>query len=144
MRGMIAVKYDRNCHAWHYRTRVSNRDGHMTKTTSTLDSTTTIVEWAPFKLREGVSEAEFLRASDVFQREFVSRQPGFLRRELLRGKDGQWVDLVIWKDQTSADAVMAAAMEHPACLQYFTFMPPFDTADPGAGVLHFARQREYP
>src|SRR5688500_8767455 len=110
----------------------------MTRTTAgTARAGDLVVEWAPFRLRAGVDEAEFLRASDEFQETFVRRQRGFVRRELLKGTDGQWVDLVVWADQAAADAVMPAAMEEPACHMYFQYMPPFDRNDPGAGVLRF-------
>jgi len=47
------------------------------------------LEWAPFSLKEGVSEAEILKASENLQTEFLCQQKGFIRRELLRGADNQ-------------------------------------------------------
>jgi hypothetical protein len=104
---------------------------------------TPCIEWAPFRLKPGVSEEALLHASGALQRDFVARQPGFVRRELLRGPGGQWVDLVVWKSRESALAIMDAVAASPACHAYFALMDGADHADPGAGVTHFERVREY-
>jgi hypothetical protein len=109
----------------------------------TPDSTGPVVEWAPFRLLAGVSEQELLAASETLQRDFVARQRGFIRRELLRGADGAWVDLVHWEDQAAALAVFTAAMESPVCARYFKLMVTSEAADPAANVLHLHRVREY-
>ena len=101
-----------------------------------------VIEWAPFRLADGVSEPALLVASERLQREFVARQRGFIRRELLRGANGEWVDLVHWTDREAADAVFAAAMESPVCAEYFKLMVTPE-GDPGASVLHLHRVREY-
>ena len=49
---------------------------------------TPITVLAPIKLATGKTEADLLAASDRFQEEFVSNQPGVLRRELVR--KGSW------------------------------------------------------
>jgi hypothetical protein len=100
-----------------------------------------VVEWAPFRLASGATETDLLEASDRFQRDFLKHQPGFLRRELLRGRGAEWVDLVLWRDQASADAIMAAAITSPHCAGYFQVMEPVE--DPAANVLHFSRRRLY-
>ena len=102
-----------------------------------------VIEWAPFRLVEGVTEQELLAASEKLQRDFVARQRGFIRRELLRGPTGEWADLVYWADEAAAHAVFAAAMESPVCAEYFRLMVIPDVNDPGAGVQHLRRIREY-
>ncbi|HKH92206.1 MAG TPA: hypothetical protein VKA54_10390 [Gemmatimonadaceae bacterium] len=102
-----------------------------------------VVEWAPFRVVDGVTEQAVLAASDSLQRDFLARQRGFVRRELLRGPDGQWVDLVHWEDEAAAHAVFTAAMESPVCAEYFKLMVMPEGADPAAGVLHLHRVREY-
>lgn len=94
------------------------------------------IEWAPFRTREGVSEDALLQASLALQDSFLSHQPGFRRRELLRGaSDRDWVDLVVWKDRASADRAMLNAAQSPACKTYFQLMEEADAGDPAAGVL---------
>jgi hypothetical protein len=109
---------------------------------SELHVTGAVIEWAPFRLAPGVTESALLEASERFQRDFLAGQPGFLRRELLRGRDGQWIDLVLWQDQASADAIMAAATSSPHCAAYFEVMD-MSGVDPAAGVSHFSRLRHY-
>lgn len=99
-----------------------------------------IIEWASFRLADGRSEADLIAASDTFQEAFLQRQPGFLRRELLRTPDG-YADLVHWRSEAEADAVMKVAMESPACLAYFAVMAA--VADPAAGVSHHRSLRQY-
>jgi hypothetical protein len=102
-----------------------------------------IIEWAPFRLKEGVTEAELLSRSEALQSEFLAHQDGFVRRELVRGRDGGWVDLVYWRDEAAAESVMRTAMESPTCHRYFALMDGADHADPGAGVLHFGILKSY-
>ena len=104
---------------------------------------TVVIEWAPFRLADGVSESDLLRASDDLQAGFLANQPGFLRRDLLRGSDGQWVDLIYWADAASADRIMQIAMESRACLAYFRLMAGADGPDLAAGVLHYRRLKAY-
>lgn len=101
------------------------------------------IEYAPFRLKPGVSEETLLAASHALQQDFVARQPGFVRRDLLRGPDGQWVDLVEWQSREAALAIMDAVAASPACHAYFALMEGADHADPGSGVTHFERVRQY-
>lgn len=102
-----------------------------------------VIELAPFAVKPGVTEAQVLEASEVLQRDFLAGQPGFVRRDLLRGDDGRWLDLVYWRDAASAEAVMAAAAASPVCHTYFGLMVGADQDDPAAGVSHFALKRRY-
>jgi hypothetical protein len=102
-----------------------------------------VIEWAPFKLAPGVTEEELAAASRDLQQKFLATQRGFLRRELLRGKNGDWVDLLHWADQAAADDAMKAAGESAICLAYFHLMAGADSQEAGNGVLHFARVASY-
>jgi hypothetical protein len=64
-----------------------------------------VIEWAPFTLVEGIDEAKLLQASQALQADFLSQQKGFLRRELLKGKDNAWVDLIYWESPEAAEQV---------------------------------------
>ncbi|MCU0647382.1 MAG: hypothetical protein MUF00_05275 [Gemmatimonadaceae bacterium] len=107
---------------------------HHTPTAPSLppDVPTALVEWAPFRLADGVTESELVAASDRLHHDVLRHQPGFLRRELLRGEDGQWADLVFWADRAAADNVMALAAQHPAFAAYFACMQ--------HATLHFAQR----
>jgi hypothetical protein len=112
-------------------------------TKNATDGRGPVVEWAPFRLADGVTEHELLAASETLQREFVARQRGFIHRELLRGANGQWADLVHWEDEEAAHAVFAAAMDSPVCADYFKLMVIPEGSDPATSVLHLHRVREY-
>jgi hypothetical protein len=101
------------------------------------------IEWAPFRLAEGVDETRLLAASDVLQREFVSQQPGFIRRELLKGQGDQWVDIIYWESRTAAEEASRNAMNSPICHTYFALMVGVDNDDPAAGVSHFEQVQIY-
>jgi hypothetical protein len=98
-----------------------------------------IVEWSEFKLATGVSEDTMLRAADSVHDNFLRKQPGFVRWELLRGKDGKWVNLLYWKNQASVDQAMPKVEKSPACSAYFKCM-----ADSAETVPFFHRVKAYP
>jgi len=49
---------------------------------------------APIKLAAGKTEADLLMASATFEKEFVSKQTGVVRRELVRKSDNEYIDIV--------------------------------------------------
>lgn len=102
-----------------------------------------VIEWAPFRLVAGVTDDQLMAASQELQDVFLARQPGFVRRDLLRGRDGEWVDLVEWTDRASAEAVAKAAAQSPVCLAYFRLMVGGNDLDPASGVSHFDRVAGY-
>ena len=60
-----------------------------------------IVVWT-FRLKDGVSEEEFLVANERMQTEFVYQQPGSVRRTTARGADGEWLVIGLWGSQEEA------------------------------------------
>jgi hypothetical protein len=102
-----------------------------------------VVEWAPFRVKPGVDDQTLLERSAQLQEDFLRHQPGFVRRELLKGKDDEWVDLVYWADEESAHAIMSAVADSPVCHAYFALMVGAETMDAGAGVSHFRQIRTY-
>jgi len=99
----------------------------------------TVVEWAPFELAPGADAAQFLAASQALQSEFLSRQTGFIRRELLKGGDNRWVDLVYWQNEAAAQRAMQNVASSSACQRYFQLMANAD----GASVALFFRLQSY-
>jgi hypothetical protein len=100
------------------------------------------IEWAPFTLAAGVDETTLLAASDALQREFVSQQRGFIRRELLKGQANQWVDFVYWDSLSAAGEASRNAMNSPVCHTYFALMVG-DDADLAAAISHFEQVQIY-
>ncbi|WP_094227436.1 hypothetical protein [Methanolobus psychrotolerans] len=77
-----------------------------------------VVEFVQFRLLEGVNEREFLAASNIMMKEFVSLD-GFIDRELLKKDDGGWADLLHWKSMDAAIKAAEDALKLPMCLEYF-------------------------
>src|SRR5262245_64462075 len=113
----------------------TERDTRATRTTYTI-------EWAPYRLAKGVDETRLLAASEVLQREFVSQQRGFIRRELLKGQASPWVDLVYWDSLSAAEEAARNAMNSPVCQTYFALMVAEDAALATA-VSHFEQIQIY-
>jgi hypothetical protein len=101
------------------------------------------IEWAPFALAEGVDEATLLAASEAMERDFLSRQPGFLRRELLRGASGQWVDIIHWESRVAVEEAMRVAQASPACQRYFTLMAVDAQSSPNGGISLFDQVQRF-
>lgn len=102
-----------------------------------------VIEWAPFTVRAGVTEEMMLAASEQLQRDFLERQPGFLRRELVRSDRGQWTDLVYWESREAVEQAMLAVADSGVCQRYFALMAGADHADPGGGVTIFEVRASY-
>lgn len=97
------------------------------------------IEWAPFQLAEGVDEATLLAASERLQQEFLGKQDGFIRRDLIRVSEGQWADIVYWDSRNAAELAARNVGESPVCLRYFELM----VVDDGASVSHFEVAKTY-
>ena len=102
----------------------------------------TIIEWAPIRLAEGKTEQDLLAASKAFQQDFLASQPGFVRRELVH-KDGRdYVDIVHWRSEADAKAIMDKMESSAACAVYFSVMD-MGGGDPNGGGAHFASLAVY-
>jgi len=84
--------------------------------------TTPITVLAPIKLAKGKSEADLIKASDKFENEFVSKQPGVIRRELIRTGDGEYLDIVQFRSKKDAEDIIKKEKESPACHAFFAVM----------------------
>lgn len=95
-----------------------------------------VLEWAPFRVKPGVTEKQLLAASAGLQSGFLSKQAGFLERRLVRRPDGSYVDVVLWASAEAAARAMKHAEESETCSTFFSLMES-DSATAGAGVEHF-------
>lgn len=102
-----------------------------------------VIEWAPFKLAEGVDEAALLTASEALQTGFISKQKGFIKRELVKTTDGQWMDVIHWDSAENAEQAMQNAAENPICFKYFELMVGTDHNDLSMSVMHLRVMKSY-
>ena len=68
-----------------------------------------VVEVATFRLRDGVDDVDFLDADRRIQTDFIPTLPGFMRRTTARGRDGEWLVVVLWGSFADAEAADALA-----------------------------------
>lgn len=97
------------------------------------------IEWAPFKVTENVSKEALLTAAEQIESQFLQQQKGYIRRELLQGKENQWVDLIYWATNEDAATAAEAANNSEACMAYFSLM----TAMEEGGISHYALQKSW-
>lgn len=76
------------------------------------------VEIVEFKLFEGTEEDEFLKASEVVTKDFLEKQPGYIKRELLKSERDEWMDIVHWESFEDAQNASAEFLENDDCLKF--------------------------
>lgn len=98
---------------------------------------TQTVEIVQFRLKPGTDEDTFLAAAADTQAA-IARLPGFLTRELLKGEDGLWVDVVHWRSKAEA---LAAAEAFATLPEVAPFGAMIDEA--AMTMLHLAQARSF-
>lgn len=74
-----------------------------------------------YKLKENVSEEDFLFASEKCHNEVLSKQKGFISWEVLRDGD-TWVDLIKWETADDAKKSETAGANNPAAREFYSFI----------------------
>ena len=83
-----------------------------------------IVENRTFRLAEGTSEDDFVRADAECQTDFVYQQPGLIRRTTARGADGSWLVTTLWDSLDDAEAAERAEREDPSATGWLALVDP--------------------
>jgi len=84
-----------------------------------------IVEIAQFKLASGVTDEEFVKEAEAVQKNFLEKQSGYIDRELLKDRDGQWVDILHWNSMEEAQKAAEIMMKDPATQRFMQKNRPF-------------------
>jgi hypothetical protein len=84
--------------------------------------TTAITVLASIKLASGKTEADLLTASAVFEKEFVSKEAGVVRRELVRKGDNEYIDIVQFRSIKDMEEVMEKERTSSVCHDFFAVM----------------------
>lgn len=103
-----------------------------------------IVEYAPFTIKEGVTESQLVAASQKLQEHFADKQSGFIKRDLLHLEGRKWVDIVYWASKEDAEKALKASETSTICSEYFSIMEPVDPKIPNGGVAHLELVKSYP
>lgn len=82
------------------------------------------MEFGTFKLKEGASESEMLKAAQVADEMFLSKEEGFLGHAVLRGKDGLYADVAFATTQEKAEEVCGKWMENEYTMKYIEVIDP--------------------
>lgn len=83
-----------------------------------------VVEIVKLRAAAGVTDAQFLAASDRFELDYMRQRHGFVRRTLLRGDGGEWAVLVDWESAEDARASMDAFPNDPASAPFNAVLDP--------------------
>ena len=84
--------------------------------------TTAVTVLASIKLAAGKTEVDLLTASDIFEKEFVSKEAGVIRRELVRKSDNEYIDIVQFRSMKDMEHVMEKEKTSPICHAFFAVM----------------------
>jgi hypothetical protein len=77
---------------------------------------------APFRLKTGVSEDVLVSTSDDFEKRFVQKQDGILKRILVKDTSGGYADIVFFADLAALDRVVEAEQNSEVCAAFFSIM----------------------
>jgi hypothetical protein len=83
-----------------------------------------VIEIVKLRPARGVTESQFLAASDRFEQDYMKKRQGFIRRTLLRGDEGAWAVLVDWDTAANAQASMDAFPNDPASAPFNAVLDP--------------------
>ena len=75
------------------------------------------VELVQFKLKDGIDEDALLTVTKENMK-FVRKQSGYIRRELVKGPDRLWTDIVHWKSLSEAQEAEKKFYESSDCQNY--------------------------
>jgi|SRR5882724_8445965 len=76
------------------------------------------IEVVIFKAKSGTPDSQ-LRAAATVVTAILKEMAGFISRELGVSEDGQYIDVVHWKDLASAKAAAEKATSIPECGEFF-------------------------
>ncbi|PHS84285.1 hypothetical protein AAW02_11080 [Aeromonas dhakensis] len=80
------------------------------------------VEFATFRLKEGVTEADLLALAHRVESEFLVQQSELIVHCLLRGADGIYADLVMAPSQSLVEAYCQQWLHNAVAGEYLTLL----------------------
>ena len=92
----------------------------MPATDAGAANTGRVIEVVTFKLKAGVSAAEFASVDKDVERQHVAKQPGFVSRESAAGENGEWLVIVHWRSAKDAEASMVTFERAPAAEHFMS------------------------
>ena len=80
-----------------------------------------IIGMVSFTMKEGVSESDFLLVHEKYNREFVSKQNGYITHKLLVNGD-KWTDLVIWESMDDTQNTFEAVGKNAVAIEVMSLI----------------------
>ena len=81
-----------------------------------------VLELVVYQLSEGVSREQFLSTNDAVST-WISKQPGFISRDLVYDGEGdRWVDVIWWETMEEAHAASELALTSESCAPMFALI----------------------
>ncbi|WP_062270698.1 hypothetical protein [Endozoicomonas arenosclerae] len=80
------------------------------------------MEFATFKLREGVTEEQLIAHSKAVDEQFLSSQTELLAHFLLKGKEGQYADVAIATTQEKAEEICQMWLQNEVTQKYLELL----------------------
>lgn len=79
------------------------------------------IEVVIFPAKPGVTPAQLVAASAAIT-PILAAMPGFISRDFGFGDDGQFLDIIHWRDRAAADFAAQHVMADTLCCAYFELM----------------------
>jgi hypothetical protein len=95
------------------------------------------VEWAPFIKKHGISDQQLIMAAERLNSEFLTKQAGFIKRELIKKSAREYADIIHWKTKVEAEAAGEKVFNCAQCNGYFELMDMEASAGAGTGFSHY-------
>ena len=87
-----------------------------------MDAGGKVLELVVYQLNEGVSREQFLGTNDAVST-WISKQPGFISRDLVYDAEGdRWVDVVWWETMENAQVAAELATTSESCSPMFALI----------------------
>lgn len=101
-----------------------------------------VIEWAPFKKLIHVADQQLIAAADALNFEFLARQQGFIKRELVKKSASEYADIIHWQSQADAERAGLKVASCAVCLSYFELMDG-QAGESGAGFSYYATLKQW-
>ncbi|MCE7986584.1 MAG: hypothetical protein DYG89_35880 [Caldilinea sp. CFX5] len=82
-----------------------------------------ILEVVLFRAKAGVSDEQVLQGSAQIQ-PWLAGAAGYLKREVSKNEDGQWVDIVHWRSLDEAQQAAEQLMAEPTAAAFMSMIDP--------------------
>jgi hypothetical protein len=84
-----------------------------------VDTQERVLELVVYELNKGVSREQFLGTNGAVS-SWISKQPGFVSRELVHDAEGdRWVDVIWWETMEDAHAAAELSQTSESCMPMF-------------------------